>query len=303
MARRSEQIASLVIFCSVLVLQGGINRERLMSDFIPEPARIAQFSVAPVAVKAAAAEEPSVSAVAAIAIDDSSAALLYQKNAQQVVSPASTTKLMTAVVARQVYASGTLMTVPNLRGLSGNMAGLAAGEQLSLESLLEAALIPSGNDAALTIAQNYPAGEAAFIAAMNQKAEQLHMTKTKYQNSVGFDDPNQQTTAFDLALLGREALKDPLLARIVSTKNTTVLDLTGRRKHTLQSTNQLLLTDPRVVGIKTGTTDEAGEVLISKFVLETGPVTVVVMGSQDRYQDTRMIINWITENYTWREVE
>ena len=129
------------------------------------------------------------------------------------------------------------------------------------------------------------------------------MTKTKYQNSVGFDDPNQQTTAFDLALLGREALKDPLLARIVSTKNTTVLDLTGRRKHTLQSTNQLLLTDPRVVGIKTGTTDEAGEVLISKFVLETGPVTVVVMGSQDRYQDTRMIINWITENYTWREVE
>ena len=303
MARRSEQIASLVIFCSVLVLQGGINRERLMSDFIPEPARIAQLSVAPVAVKAAAAEEPSVSAVAAIAIDDSSAALLYQKNAQQVVSPASTTKLMTAVVARQVYASGTLMTVPNLRGLSGNMAGLAAGEQLSLESLLEAALIPSGNDAALTIAQNYPAGEAAFIAAMNQKAEQLHMTKTKYQNSVGFDDPNQQTTAFDLALLGREALKDPLLARIVSTKNTTVLDLTGRRKHTLQSTNQLLLTDPRVVGIKTGTTDEAGEVLISKFVLETGPVTVVVMGSQDRYQDTRMIINWITENYTWREVE
>lgn len=298
-----EQLAAVCTFAIVLAVQGGINREKLQNDFLPEPARVTQFKIAPLPVKAHEPAAPELTAQTAVAIDFNSAGILFEKDADKKVSPASTTKLMTAVVARQVYEPNSVLTVPALASITGNRAGLSAGEQFSLESLLEAALIPSGNDAAYTLSSNYPQGEQGFITAMNAQTVQLHMTNTQYQNSVGYDHELQFTTAFDLALLGREVLKDPLLAKIVAMPRATVLDLSGKRTHTVTTSNQLLLADPRVVGIKTGTTGEAGEVLISQYILNEHPVTIVVMGSLDRYEDTRRIVEWVLASYDWQDIE
>lgn len=303
MSLSREHVAAVMTVAVFFLLQGSINVERLEHDFLPEPGRVIQFAVTPFPVAVAATPAPDISAHTAVVVDEASGAVLLDKGANQAVSPASTTKLMTALVARATYEPNEVLTVPNLRGISGNTAGLRTGQQYTLEALLEAALIPSGNDAAYTLAANHPAGEEAFIIAMNEKARRLHLTRTQYQNAVGYDHELQQTSAYDLALLGREVLKDELLARIVGTKEATLLDLTGKYPHTVTTTNQLLLTDDRVVGIKTGTTGEAGEVLISQFVLENHPVTVVVMGSTDRYTDTRRIIDWVLQEYIWRTVE
>ncbi len=254
----------------------------------------------PAAGLSSALTPPEISAVAAIALDQQSGTILFEKNGFKVYAPASTTKLMTAVVAREVFDASQVLTVPAVSQVGGTKIGLKMGEQLTMQSLLEGALIPSGNDAAYSIAANYPQGEPAFIELMNKKAQNLHLQNTYFENATGFDSETHRTSAFDLALLAREVMKDSLLRSIVRTKQTTVLDLSGKLRHPIQNTNQLLYRDDTVVGVKTGTTEEAGQVLITQFDRDGQQVVVVVLGSLDRYADTSAIRDWIWQSYIWK---
>lgn len=242
--------------------------------------------------------EPVILSSAAFAIDTRSGANLFEKNAEELRAPASTTKLLTALVALDLYALDAVITVPSLDGLDGARVGLFTGEQLRFEQLLYALLVQSGNDAALALARSHPLGEAAFVAAMNDKAIELGMRSTTVINATGYDHPQHNTTARDLAILGKVVMQHPLLRKIVATKEYAVIDVTGVHTHFVKNTNELL-SDTRFVGIKTGTTDRAGEVLISEIEYLDRSIITVVMGSQQRYLDTATILNWIDSSYVW----
>lgn len=299
MQLQKHQWASVVCISLALFVYGSVNQQKLTDLLTPPPKSVAQIKVAPIPVVAEETAQPELSAIAAVAIDQHSGAILFEKNAYKIYAPASTTKLMTAILARETFSPGTILTVPDLSSVGGTKIGLRAGEQLSLESLLEGALIPSGNDAAYAIAYNHPEGLDKFIQLMNAKAQTLHLVNTYFENPTGFDSEIHRTTAYDLALLARETMKDPLLRAIVGTEQATIFDLTGKQKHAVKNTNQLLLSDSSVVGVKTGTTEEAGQVLITQFERGEQAVVVVVLGSLNRYADTVAISDWIWDSYSW----
>lgn len=241
----------------------------------------------------------TVSAEAVYVSDESSGAVLLQKNSAAAIAPASTTKLMTALVARNRYQLDDIVTVRQEAFTEGNTMGLQIGEQITVQNLLYGLLISSGNDAAFALANHHPLGYDGFIAEMNVLADQLYLDQTSFQNPSGLDQDQHQTTARDLTILAREVMKDPLLRSIVGTQLDVVSDISGQSKHSLYNTHALLGVEPGVVGIKTGTTFQAGQALVTQVEKNDQPIIITVLRSQDRYADTRQIINWITTHYSW----
>lgn len=245
----------------------------------------------------------NLTATSAAVIDLDSSTILLAKNGTEKLLPASTSKLMTAIIARELFQLDEVVTVNEPPAVNGAAITFHQGEQLTMDSLIQALLIQSGNDAALIIANHHPKGEAGFVREMNLKAQALNMTNTHFQNVIGFDHPEHYSTAIDLALLSREAMKDEVIRAIVRQPRTLITDITGMRQHFLYSTNLLLAQDPTVVGIKTGTTEGAGEVLITQVEREGRRILIVVMGSADRYLDTKELIEWTYSHYQWVEFE
>jgi D-alanyl-D-alanine carboxypeptidase len=243
-----------------------------------------------------------VTAESFVVIDEDSAVPLVEKNATEKLYPASTTKLMTALVARDQFYLSQVVSVPPEAMVEGNTINLQVGQKISISSLLQGLLINSGNDAAYTLAYNHPNGFTAFIDAMNQQAADLHLSGTKFKNPAGFDDPEHLMTARDLALLFREVMKDPELRTIMGTVKSQSADVTGTIAQDLNNTNQLLSLDASVVAGKTGTTPLAGQVLVIQFERNNHPITIAVMKSQDRYTDTRLLIDWVMTEYEWRDL-
>ncbi|MFZ5376140.1 MAG: D-alanyl-D-alanine carboxypeptidase family protein [Patescibacteria group bacterium] len=244
-------------------------------------------------------ELASVSAQAVYVSDFDSGSVLWQKNANQDLYPASTTKIMTALVARQVYQLDQVLMVPPEIKNQGNGMGLKKGEQVLVRDLLAGLLIPSGNDAAYVLATQYAGGYETYVNLMNEKALVLGLEHTTFANPSGLDDFRQLTTARDLAILARELLKDQFLSELVSTKEKTVTDVSGKNNHLLVNTNQLLGVDQTILGVKTGTTPHAGEVLVTLVDRNGHKILIALMASRDRYQDTKIIIDWIYSNYQW----
>lgn len=297
---KKRQFLTVVVIIVILLLYRCVDPSLYTQSAEPEKVSISQITVADIPVKALNLVEPVSSATAAYVTDENSAAVLWSKNAHTLYAPASTTKLMTVLIARRVYRPGSILTISQEpTQVGGTVIGIRKGEQYTVENLIEASLIQSGNDAAQALADNYPGGNESFVAEMNQMAEQLHMENTHFSNPTGFDAPNHHSTARDLSILAREAIKDTFIKKTVATKELMINDITGRKKILLRNTNQLLGTDPRIVGLKTGTTEEAGEVLITLVKEEDKTILFVVLGSQSRYTDTQQLIDWIFANYTW----
>ena len=225
--------------------------------------------------------------------------VLYNKQADKSWPPASTTKLMSALVVKDTYTLNTLLTVDQADLTLPEKPLFLLGEELVVKDLLEAMLVTSSNQAAYILANHYPAGKEGFVLAMNNKAQELGLTQTKFADPAGFDFGNQKTTAHDLVVLGQAVMADEDLRQMVSLRQTTISDFSGEAIHSIQATNQLLGGEYEVVGIKTGTTQEAGQVLMSQFRLPAEDVVVVVMGSQDRYEDTLALIDWTIRHHHW----
>ncbi|MFZ1721212.1 MAG: serine hydrolase [Microgenomates group bacterium] len=246
--------------------------------------------------------QPLISAQAALVIDELSGTILYDRNSDATLAPASTTKLMTALVGLDLYKLSDVLTVSDLQGLDGARIGLFKGEQITVDQLLMALLIQSGNDAAMVLARSHPEGEVGFVRDMNNKALALGLYSTHFANPMGYDDPNQYSTARDLAILGREVMKNQLLRTIVSKPSATIADVTGKFSHKITSTN-ILLQDSTVVGIKTGTTTEAGQVLITQREANGKSILTVLMASQDRYADAKILQEWVQNEIQWISLE
>jgi D-alanyl-D-alanine carboxypeptidase len=156
-------------------------------------------------------------------------------------------------------------------------------------------LLPSSNAAAYAIAENYPGGKDAFVRKMNQKAQELNITNTHYGDPVGLDDDNNYSTAIDLSRLATYAIKNKELASIFAAKQKTITDITGTNIYQLENLNKLL-GENGVNGIKTGTTEGAGEVLVTSKVENGHTFIIIVMKSTERFVDTKILLSLITKN-------
>ena len=260
-------------------------------------------------LKVTKAAPPWLSAYSVAVVDRDSAVLLLAKNEKTQLLPASTVKIMTALVALDYYSPDQILTVGQVSHLGQDM-NLVTGELISVKSLLYALLMSSANDAALVLAQNYPGGEKAFVQAMNQKSKRLHLTNTYFANPTGLDSgPDSRlladfsyTTALDLARLASWALKKPLFSQIIATSRWLVTDTNGQIKHPLYNLNELLTRVEGMKGIKTGWTEDAGECLVG-FVEKNGRgVITVVLKSLDRFGETGRLIDWVFANYHWEKI-
>ncbi len=232
---------------------------------------------------------PPISAKAAIVMDDATHVVLFEKNPAIRFSMASTTKIMTALVALDYYKTDSLLTVKTAT-IEGSLIGLQVGETFRFKDLLYAMLLPSANDAAIAIADNYPGGLEAFVNEMNAKAFSLHLLNTHYADPAGLDDDGNYTTVTDLAQLASFAERNPLFAKVTSTRQTSISTIDNRRQFILYNLNKLLGTNG-IDGIKTGTTEGAGEVLVTSEVTRGHRFIIIVMKSEDRFLDTLSILS------------
>ena len=166
-------------------------------------------------------------------------------------------------------------------------------------------LLPSGNDAALALAENYKGGEREFIGRMNEKARELHLDNTNFADAIGLKDSQDYTTPLDLAKLSSFALKNETFAKIVSTKTKEISDREGN-KYLLNNLNKLLGING-VNGIKTGYTNEAGQVLVtSKVEMDSNDkehtIIIVIMGSLDRFSDTEKLLYLVSNNVNYLSI-
>ncbi len=242
---------------------------------------------------------PVISAKGAIIMDADSKVVLYSKNPDLRFSAASTTKIMTALTALDYFNLKDILTVKQATN-EGSVLGLRQGEQLTFESLLYAMLLPSANDAALTISQNYPEGESSFIIKMNDKARGFKLYNTHYSDTAGLLDSGDYTTPFDLARLASFAIKNDTFRKVVATREKVIYGLNGQ-VYEVSNLNKLLGVDG-VTGIKTGFTEEAGQVLVTSKTEKGKTIIIVVMGSEDRFLDTQKLLDLVTNNLTYLSI-
>lgn len=244
---------------------------------------------------------PLISAESFYIKDINSGMTIMARESGKLLFPASTTKLMTALVTLDKFAPEDIFVVRTLVD-SGRVMDLVSGEKLTVESLLYGSLVHSANDAAYTLAENYPGGVESFVAAMNKKAALLHLSSTNFTNPVGFDDADNYSSAEDLAKLAIYALNNKFIKKIVSTKAITVSDISYTYFHDLTNVNELLGKVAGLSGVKSGYTQNAGEILISEVTKNDTRVLFVVLKSRDRFGDTEKLIDWVYRNFEWQSL-
>lgn len=241
---------------------------------------------------------PETSAESIVILDARTGTLLFEKNPNLRLLPASTTKMMTALVTLAYCSPEEEVTVKSLQK-DGTQMGLTLGDTVKVENLLYGLLISSGNDAAYALANACAPSYKDFIEAMNQKAKELDMQDSHFVNPAGFDDNLQYSTAKDLAKLAKVVVANPLIAKIVSTKSTVVTDVSGNKTYFLENVNKLLGLVEGIEGVKTGQTDGSLEILVTKTTRSGNSVIISLMGSQDRFADTQNLIDWVYQNHVW----
>lgn len=244
---------------------------------------------------------PVLSSQGAIAVDLDSAVILYEKNPDTPLLPASTTKILTAIVAMDYYDLQTVLEVNSINVIGQKMK-LVEGERMSVFNLIKGLLIYSANDAAEVLASNYPGGRVEFIKKMNEKAAQLQMNNSHFKNPTGLDQEGHVSTARDMVRLSEVALRNQTFQEIVATKEVIVKSVDEKFSHNLKNINELLGVVPGVMGVKTGWTEEARENLVSYVNRDGKKVLIAILGSQDRFGETRELIDWVYNNFTWKEV-
>ena len=304
--------AFLFVFCLLFFFVPSQNfYATLQATPLPSPTQELDFPLPVIADYPLNLERtpfPLLNARAFVVVDRDSAALLTGRNENLRVLPASTVKLMTALVALDYYQLDDILTVGRIEK-NGQEIGLIEGERITFKNLLYGLLISSGNDAALVLAQNYPGGFFSFVEAMNQKAQDLNLNHTYFANPTGLDSSPEgnlltdfsYTTALDLARLSAYALKKQFLVDIFSTSAMTITDVEGKITHHLNNINRLLNYLPGMKGVKTGWTEEAGECLVGYTERDNHGIITVVLGSKDRFGETVKLTNWVFDNFRWQE--
>lgn len=247
------------------------------------------------------APPPDISAAAFILMDPDTGAVYASNNADQERAMASTTKIMTAMVALTFGKPDQRITVGAdinaLAGTGASLANLRQGDTLTLRHLLYGLLLPSGDDAAIVIADGVAGSQDNFIRLMNFEAALLGMRHTHYANVHGLDAPGHYTSARDLATLTRYALRNPTFAQIVATAHYGLPATGDHGTYIWDNTNLLLSSEyyPGITGVKTGFTGNAGACLVFSAARPYGRLLGVVLGEPDeqaRFTDAAALLDW-----------
>lgn len=238
-----------------------------------------------------------ISAGQAILIDGDSGKVLYEKCADEKAYPASTTKIMTALVTIEALKEhdspiDQIIEVPaGAEGVEGSSLYLKAGEKISIEDLLYGLMLVSGNDAAVALAEIIGGSEAEFVKMMNEKARELGCRGTNFTNPSGLFDEEHYTTARDMAAIGFEAMKDPVFRKIVATENH-VSKREDDDYTNFYNKNKTIFQYEGGTGIKIGYTTDSGRTLVASSTRGSRSMICVVMSAPDWFNDAYRLMDY-----------
>ena len=235
----------------------------------------------------------AVSAKAAVVISGDTGDILYSKNADVRLPMASTTKIMTALVLLENCADldGEIVTTGEMVTVEGSSMGLLEGDRVSYRALLYGMMLASGNDAANTVAIAIGGSIDKFVGMMNAKAAALNLKNTHFATPSGLDAEGHYTTAYELALITREALKNPDFALAASAKSATLCYGNPPYRRTVTNHNKLLFMYDDVVGVKTGFTKKSGRCLVSAAKKDGRYVIAVTLNDGNDWADHRFLLD------------
>lgn len=248
------------------------------------------------------AEEPKVSARSAIAVDAQTFGIIFEKNADEKLPMASTTKIITAITAiENGNLEDTVTVSENAANTEGSSVWLEAGEQLTLIDLLYALMLESGNDAAVAIAEHISGSQENFAALMNDTCKKAGAYSTNCVTPNGLDDDEHYTTARDLALISRYAMKSDIFRTIVSTQSKSIPWEAKEWNRELLNHNKLLNIYDGALGIKTGFTKKSGRCLVSAAKRGELETIVVTLNDPDDWTDHKNLLDYSFEQFSERD--
>ncbi|HKV43244.1 MAG TPA: D-alanyl-D-alanine carboxypeptidase family protein [bacterium] len=253
--------------------------------------------------RAGAAAPANVTATAAILVDARSGQVLYGRNPHLSWPPASTTKIMTALVALEHAHLDTMIEItPEVAHFrEGSVVGLPEGARISLHDLLYALLLPSGNDVALAVAEGVAGSVPAFVDLMNDRAQELGARQTHFTSPHGLYDRDHYTTAYDLALIADAAMQNPVFREVVHTRRWT-FSVPGHRSRWLFNHNRLLSRYPGADGVKTGYVHQSGQTLVASATRNGWRLIAVLLHSRDEWGDAARLLTYGFAHYHSTEV-
>ena len=237
------------------------------------------------------ADEPSLSAQSAVLINVETKEIIYEKSAHEKRSMASTTKIMTSILAIESGRLSEIVTAENVNA-EGSSIGLKNGYKLTLEALTYGMMLESGNDAAELTAEFLGGCEEEFAVLMNDKASELGMNNTNFVTSSGLDSGEHYSTAYDMALLGSYAIQNPTFREICSTKTKRVDFIEPDISVTFSNHNKLLSLCDGVFGIKTGFTKKSGRCLVSSCERDGRVLVAVTLNAGDDWNDHKKLYDY-----------
>ena len=251
---------------------------------------------------------PTVDAAAAVLMEKETGAILYEQNAHDKLEPASVTKVMTLLLVLEAIDDGRLalddmVTVSaHAASMGGSQVYLKEGEQMSVDDMLKAVAVVSGNDAAVALAEHLAGSEEGFVEQMNQRAAELGMADTCFVNCTGLPAPDHVTSAYDIALMSRE-----LILHHPSIRDYTTIWMDSIRggQFQLANTNKLVRFYEGATGLKTGSTDAAGYCLSATAERDGMELIAVVLKaktSEQRFESAKSLLNFGFANYTLTDV-
>ena len=254
---------------------------------------------------------PDINAESALLIDNKTNKVLYSKDMNRKMFPASTTKILTAILVlenhsldEKVTASyNAVMTIPS--GYS--TASIQIDEVITVEQLLELLLVHSANDAANVLAEYTGGSIDSFVAMMNTKINELGLSDTHFTNPYGLQDNNHYTTAHDLAIIMQYCLKNDDFRKIAGQASCAIPSTNKSEPRKYSSTNELLIAGnsnyyPNLIAGKTGYTSEAGECLVSAAYNDNLELVGVILNSNNRFKDTRSLYNYGYTNFSIKNI-
>lgn len=274
--------------CAIMLIPNAVGSANAV-DAAPPAEDIAPFDV---------------DAASAVLMDLSTGAVLYAKNAAEALPPASVTKIMTLLLVMEAIDGGsfTLQDQVQISDYASSMGGsqvyLKAGETMSVEDLLKSTVISSANDAAVALAEKVAGSVEVFVARMNERAAQLGMTSTHFENPTGLDDDvtNHVTSAYDIALMSRELMKHETIMQYTSIWMDTIRD----GAFGLTNTNRLIRFYNGATGLKTGSTAKAKFCISATAKRDGMHLCAVIMGSPTRdvrNEAAKALLDWGFANY------
>ena len=252
-------------------------------------------------VKNVYAEDIYVNAISAIALDCDSKLVLYEKNAYTPIEIASTTKIITALVAIKCGDLNKKITVSEkAASIRGSEIGLKKGEEITLKELLYGLMLRSGNDAAIAIAEGVSGNVDEFLKLMNEYALEIGLLNSNFESPHGLDSSNHYSTAYDLALVTAKAKEIKLFNDIVSSKDIDAKEYNFTRSY--HNINKILWLLPNSTGVKTGFTGKAGKCLVTAVKIKDREVIIVTLNCTPRWKETAKISEYVEKSYEYKKL-